>query len=322
MLSGLREAKRQTADTRCSDQDKRVYQKDNKALSAWPKPLHLSSTPASFTSSSSSAPTSTVPIYTASGSPFNTARFAADPCNLSCLMVDKYTFPGFSALLWYVKRPDSFFCLHVEQLFAPFYNICYKGSTTWWVVHRDDRGKLDDYLVDRARQWLNGGSEAAQLTEEEREAVKGLLVTKAVMLHPDDLARAGVRLTQVVQPAQDVVVGDGDLVHCGVATPPPPADVGGPASSSRASSSRGVNEAINFLPLQWLTTGLPRFAECESVARCGAGWSRRTWRRLRQQRECADLQLVPDTWLSATMQADLFVWLLSDYVTLHGFLSH
>ena len=71
-------------------------------------------------------------------SPFNPHRFAFDPANL-CVLVPEIDFPGFSAPSWYVKMLGSFFCLHVEQLFAPFYNICYEGSTTWWVVRTEDR---------------------------------------------------------------------------------------------------------------------------------------------------------------------------------------
>ena len=35
------------------------------------------------------------------------------------------------------------------------YNICYEGSTTWWVVRTEDRVKLEKYIVTRARQWYN-----------------------------------------------------------------------------------------------------------------------------------------------------------------------
>jgi hypothetical protein len=60
-----------------------------------------------------------------------------------------------------------------------------------------------------------------------------------------------VRLTEVRQEEGTVVVGDGDLVHFGVCT----AD----GSSSAAASS--TNEAVNFLPVQWLRTGLPRLLD-------------------------------------------------------------
>ena len=65
------------------------------------------------------------------------AGFALDSANL-CSLVPDIRFSGFSSPSWYVKTPGSFFCLHVEQLFAPFYNLCYEGSTTWWVVRTED----------------------------------------------------------------------------------------------------------------------------------------------------------------------------------------
>jgi hypothetical protein len=202
-----------------------MYQKDNEQFSAWQSPVDTSlSVPLLET---------TVPIY----SPFNTHLFSLEPTNLCSLMSD-FPFHGFSSPSWYVKEPGSFFCQHVEQLFAPFYNICYEGSTTWWVVRREDREVLDQYLVKRAKQWY-GVSEGVDLSYEEERAVEGLLLTKAVVFHPDDVAEAGVRLSKVKQVASSVVVRDGDLVHFGT-------------------GSHSINEAINFLPLQWLTTGLPR----------------------------------------------------------------
>ena len=45
-------------------------------------------------------------------------RFSFDPTNLCSLMPD-HGFPSFSSPSLYEKTPDSFCCLHVEQLFAP-----------------------------------------------------------------------------------------------------------------------------------------------------------------------------------------------------------
>jgi hypothetical protein len=188
------------------------YQRDNESFSAWQRRLMHA---------------------------FNPHRFALHHNNL-CRLMQRIRFPGFSSPSWYVKLPNSFFCLHVEQLFAPFYNYCYEGGTTWWVVRREDRARLDDYLVRRAKMEYGVRGE---LSAAEEEAVKGLLYTKAVFLHPEDVVKAGVRLTEVRQEAGTVVIGDGDLVHFGVCTP--------------ATNANSTNEAVNFLPLQWLSTGLP-----------------------------------------------------------------
>ena len=175
-----------------------VYQKDNERFSAWQKRTGR-------------------PVRGAAAvhSPLNPHLFSLDPTNLCSLMPD-HSFSGFTSPSWYVKSPGSFFCLHVEQLYAPFYNLCYDGGTTWWVVRREDRGRLDEYVVQRARQCY-GVPNDVQLTHVEERAVAGLLTTKQLVFHPDDLTRAGVRMTEVRQVAGSVVVGDGDLVHFGMA---------------------------------------------------------------------------------------------------------
>ena len=128
------------------------------------------------------------------------------------------------------------------------------------MVRREDREALDNYLVKRAMQcyWVD---EKVVLTYEEEIAVRGLLYTKAVVFHPDDVAKAGVRLSKVEQVRGTVVIGDGDLVHFGTAT--------------ASDQPHSVNEAINFIPVQWLTTGLPRLVTWMR-------WLRDTWLPMQQ----------------------------------------
>lgn len=131
------------------------YQKDNDTFDPWllrlleaaaravatdeqqQKRRKLTATTSTTTATTSTptppTPTPLTPTHTAN-SPFNPNLFCRDPnTNLCCLMLF-YSFPGFTSASWYVKTDGSFFCMHVEQLFAPFYNLCYEGSTTWWVV--------------------------------------------------------------------------------------------------------------------------------------------------------------------------------------------
>ena len=82
-----------------------------------------------------------------------------------------------------------------------------------------------------------------ELSETEAEAVAGLLFTKCVVFHPDDLLRAGVRLTEVEQAAGAVVVGDGDVVHFGMTT------ISDPPNEQTA--GRSVNEAVNIAHQQF-----------------------------------------------------------------------
>lgn len=202
-----------------------LYQRDNESFSAWP-PAQPS-----------------IPAALDSLHAYNPHLFALHHANLSSLMLDA-PFAGFSSPSWYVKQRNSFFCMHVEQLFAPFYNYCYSGGTTWWVVRREDRARLDAYLVERAK--AEYGVTGA-LSAEQEAAVKGLLFTKLVYLHRDDLLKAGVRLSEVQQVGGTVVIGDGDLVHFGRCT--------------LGENANSTNEAVNFLPIQWLSTGLPRLLD-------------------------------------------------------------
>ena len=219
-----------------------LYQKDNEGFSGWQRETKRKKASPLPSPLSLSLPPSKPNIW----SPYNTHLFSSHPYNLCSLMLD-WTFAGFSSPSWYSKVDGSFFCMHVEQLFAPFYNICYEGSTTWYVIHREDRAQFDEYIVKRAREWYGVGEDVA-LTDREREAIKGLLYTKQVVFHPDDVRKAGIRVTQVEQSAGTAVVGDGDLIHFGVVTPSP-------------TPPHSINEAINFLPIQWLSTGLPRLLQ-------------------------------------------------------------
>jgi len=188
-------------------------------------------------------------LATAIPSPFNPHRYAYDPTNLCYLMPDD-NFPGFSKPSWYVKTPGSSFCMHVEQLFAPFYNLCYRGSTTWWVVRREDSEKLNEYIVMRARKWYDVPTDE-RLLDEERKAIAGLLYTKHVVFHPDELVAAGIRVTELTQEKGRIVIGAGDVVHFGMATVPPG------YLRQTGVTGRSVNEAVNFMPIDWLTSGLP-----------------------------------------------------------------
>ena len=215
-----------------------TYQKDIERHSAWQKP--------SFIELKRERQLNDV-----FPSPFNPHRFALSVLSLLYLL-PRLLFLGFAVPSWYVKTAGSFFCLHVEQLFAPFYNLCYEGSTTWYVVRGEDRERLNAYIVERAKQWY-GVPDSGVLSEAEGKAVQGLLYTKRVLFHPDDLVAAGIHLTKVVQRPGQVVLGRGDCVHFGLTTVP--------ADRELHKNARSVNEAVNFMPVEWLQSGLPQLVE-------------------------------------------------------------
>ena len=170
----------------------------------------------------------------------------------------EHEFPGFSSPSWYNKRPGSFFCMHAEQLGAPAFNMSYAGGTTWLVVRREDRQRLDEYVVERAREWFDVPANV-QLSKVEAAAVAGLIYTKRIVFHPDDLVAAGVNLTRVVQTSGRVVVLDGDILHFGMTTVPPRSlQQLQQQRQQDVSSSLSINEAVNFLPVRWLVTGMPQ----------------------------------------------------------------
>ena len=117
----------------------------------------------------------------------------------------------------------------------------------------------------RARQWYNVPV-SVQLSKVDEDALAGLLYTKHVVFHPSDLVAAGIRATKVVQLAGTVVVGLGDAVHFGMCSVP--ADHVRQGRS--AETGRSVNEAVNFIPVQWLGDGLLRYAEWMQ-------WLQRSW---------------------------------------------
>ena len=160
--------------------------------------------------------------------------------------------------------PRVALCMHTTGC-APCYSNSYEGSTTWWVVRTEDREKLEKYIVTRARQWYNVPV-SVQLSKVEEDALAGLLYTKHVVFHPSDLVAAGIRVTKVVQVAGTVVVGLGDAVHFGMCSVP--ADHVRQRRS--AETGRSVNEAVNFIPVQWLGDGLLRYAEWMQ-------WLQRSW---------------------------------------------
>ena len=208
-------------------------------------------------------------------SAFNPTRFARHSYNLISLM-PHFDFAGFARSSWYWKQPGSYFCLHVEQLYAPFYNVCYVGSTTWYAIQRVDFVRLREYVVKRALKYY--GVEWDWLTEDDRAAVIGLLYTKKCMFHPSDLVACGIQVTLVRQDAGTILVGDGDVVHFGITTVPPA------SFKQPLESAISVNEAVNFMPLEWLWTGLPAVLDW-------LRWFRDSWLPIHHPDRLADARL-------------------------------
>ena len=174
----------------------------------------------------------------------NPKRFERDRRNLlRILPASARQFPGFLTASSYCKGVGSFFCAHVEQLFAPFYNFCWKGSTTWWAVVKADWGHFERFFIHyaKAHYKLDGGR---PMTGEEESLLLALLYAKRAFIDPRLMMACGLRVFHIEQRAGDVVVGEGEVVHLGMCT-----------------DSHSENEAINYIPVSWIKTGLPRLLE-------------------------------------------------------------
>ena len=120
-------------------------------------------------------------------------------------------------------------------------------------MRREDRQALDKFIVARAREYFDVPNNE-QLSPDEEKAIAGLLYTKRLLFHHDNLVAAGIRVSVVPQGSDCIVMGQGDVVHFGHVTEPP-ADLQPPPPA--LSTVRSVNEAVNFMPVGWLVTGLP-----------------------------------------------------------------
>jgi hypothetical protein len=175
----------------------------------------------------------------------NTVLLSHSPFNLCTLMTEKRDFPGFLSASWYCKASHSYFRAHVEQLFAPSMNVCYAGGTTWWCIKRADVAKYEKFFIEFVKDELNMKNEGVgEWPEEQSRLLLALLYAKKTFIDPRLLAAAGIEVFQLSQKAGDVVMLDGDIVHLGV-----------------CNEKWSINEAINFLPVTWLRSGLPLLSE-------------------------------------------------------------
>ena len=149
---------------------------------------------------------------------------------------------GFDTPSYYLKLPDSFFRMHWEQLFGPFYNYCWEGCTIWYSVLEEDRDALLRYLVNVVGP-RRFGIDAGKLRQYgEEQLLWALAYSRQLFLDPLDLLANNVPVHRIEQTAGHAVVGKGTVLHWGQC----------------GSGRHSVNEAVNWLPVQWLRDGLPQ----------------------------------------------------------------
>ena len=150
---------------------------------------------------------------------------------------------GFDTPSYYLKLPESFFRMHCEQLFAPFYNYCWQGCTIWYAVMEEDRVALEKYLAAMVARKFD--IDLHQLWKENDTGLLWALVySRQLFLDPFDLQASGVPVHRVEQAAGQAVVGKGTVLHWGL-----------------CGSVDSINEAVNWLPVLWLDDGLPQLVK-------------------------------------------------------------
>jgi hypothetical protein len=170
----------------------------------------------------------------------NTNLFNHGPRLSLLTLMDRDSFAGFDSAFIYCKLNNSYFKMHVEQLYAPFYNYCWQGSTVWYAVMEEDRQAFTRFLISKVTREYNIG----QVTAEEEKLFLALLYSKQVFLDPFDLWKAGVPVYRVRQEQNQVIIGSGTVIHWG-----------------RCGDTKSVNEAVNYLPVRWLIDGLPQLLQ-------------------------------------------------------------
>jgi hypothetical protein len=170
----------------------------------------------------------------------NTNLFNHGPRLSLLTLMDRDSFAGFDSAFIYCKLRNSYFKMHVEQLYAPFYNYCWQGSTVWYAVMEEDRQAFTRFLISKVAREHNIG----QVTAEEEKLFLALLYSKQIFLDPFDLWKAGVPVYRVRQWQNQVVIGSGTVIHWGM-----------------CGDTKSVNEAVNYLPVRWLIDGLPQLLQ-------------------------------------------------------------
>jgi len=163
-----------------------------------------------------------------------------------------YEFSGMTSGSWYVKCGDDFFYLHIEQLSTWFANFCHEGAMRWYfIAWTEIDGIVRTMLKALARQTHNTNNQAMMdsisalaanpaAEPQLRNLIRMLILGKRCLPSIDALRAEGVQVDIVDQYAGQMVMGDGVVFHQG-----------------RSLTPSNVHEAINFIPITWLLTGLP-----------------------------------------------------------------
>ena len=147
---------------------------------------------------------------------------------------------GITTPSYYLKTNVSFYRMHYEQAYFPFFNYCFLGESVWYFILDNQRAKCNQFVVKKVCERLGKD----HLSEEEEQLCALLVGTKLIMISPLEMAADGIIVHRHVQRAGEVVLGKGTCAHWGL-----------------VSGDCCVQMAVNTCGVEWLEDGLPQLVE-------------------------------------------------------------
>jgi hypothetical protein len=185
--------------------------------------------------------------------PLNTNLFSHHPASLLSLL-PRFTvvpkpsgspewspcsFSGVDRPFSYASVNGNFFHLHREQMMFPFWNACWSGEKIWYLIPESEQQKLERYVI---QEYKCRNPHLAPTSEREDRLLLALLYAKhTCFFDPEDLIAHGIQVLRVVQRENEVITARGTVFHWGV-----------------TAHHYAINEAINYVPINWLVSGLPQ----------------------------------------------------------------
>jgi hypothetical protein len=152
-------------------------------------------------------------------------------------------FPGLDRAFSYCSMNSNFFQMHREQLMFSFWNVCYAGQKIWYFIPECEQQKLEQYVI---REFKNRNptisNTSTTVTPDEDQLILALLFAKnTTFLDPRDLITHGIQVIRIVQNENEIITAKGTIFHWGL-----------------TAHHYAINEAINYIPIHWLVSGLPQ----------------------------------------------------------------
>ena len=163
---------------------------------------------------------------------------------------------GFIDSYGYLKWNDAFFCIHAEQIAAPFVHHQAFGKSIWYYILNRYRAELmnvlREYCIESFLRESGFNKPSREDVNYTRLGLQGgflslldlYIYAKRVMPTPKYLRDHGIPVNEVLLEEDTYLYANGNIMHFGL-----------------NASYQGVGIAINCLPESWLDYGLPFICE-------------------------------------------------------------